>query len=251
MLFRSLWDVVIAGGGLVGMSLGLALAQGGLSVAICDPIAPPEMTDERFDGRVSALAFSCIRMFRVLGLWPGLEAHAQPINDILVSDGAPARKTSPLTLHFDHREIGEVLGYIVENRHTRIALFEAIARQQGIALFSGVAGQAAEKGNQPQHAIELLRKHYDALPQPSGDLALASAYDAARDYVSAAMYLQRIHSGYPMSAEAVQAATRLIQLRFKLGAGFPTEMPAARMGRAVKLLDGGKIVSAWRIELML
>ena len=139
-----LWDVVIAGGGLVGMSLGLALAQGGLSVAICDPIAPPEMTDERFDGRVSALAFSCIRMFRVLGLWPGLEAHAQPINDILVSDGAPARKTSPLTLHFDHREIGEVLGYIVENRHTRIALFEAIARQQGIALFSGVAGQAAE-----------------------------------------------------------------------------------------------------------
>ena len=82
-------DVVIAGGGMVGMTLGLALAQGGLDVAIADPLTPARMADETFDGRVSALAFASVRMFRALSLWDALEAHAQPINDIVVSDGSP------------------------------------------------------------------------------------------------------------------------------------------------------------------
>ena len=48
-------DIAIAGGGLVGLTLGLALAQGGLNVAVADPLNPEQLADERFDGRVSAL----------------------------------------------------------------------------------------------------------------------------------------------------------------------------------------------------
>jgi len=44
------------------------------------------MSDQRFDGRDSALAFASVRMLRVLGLWERLVADAQPILDIVVTD---------------------------------------------------------------------------------------------------------------------------------------------------------------------
>jgi 2-octaprenyl-6-methoxyphenol hydroxylase len=67
-------DVAIAGGGMVGLTLALALARGGMDVAIADPLTREQMADEHFDGRVAALAFSSVRMFRALGLWARLSA---------------------------------------------------------------------------------------------------------------------------------------------------------------------------------
>ena len=130
-------DVVIAGGGMVGLTLAIALARGGLDVAVADPLTREQMEDSRFDGRVAALAFANIRMFRVLGLWERLEHGAQPINDILVNEGTLGRGPSPFSLHFDHREIGEPLGYIVENRHIRQALLKGVAAEQRIRFLPG------------------------------------------------------------------------------------------------------------------
>ena len=135
-------DVAIAGGGMVGLTLALALSQGGMKVAIADPMLPAQLLDERFDGRVSALAFASVRMFRALGLWDPMAPDAQPINDIVVRDGELGRKPSPFSLHFDHREIGEVLGYIVENRHIRRGLLQAVQSYPGIAFFPGIAVDA-------------------------------------------------------------------------------------------------------------
>ena len=131
-------DVVIAGGGMVGLPLALALAQGGLKVAVAEPASPETLGGDRFDGRVSALAFASVRMFQALGLWDLLRSDAQPINDILVSDAQLGREPSPLSMHFDHREIGEPLGHIVENRHIRRAMLACLEQQPRIQLRSGV-----------------------------------------------------------------------------------------------------------------
>jgi 2-octaprenyl-6-methoxyphenol hydroxylase len=132
-------DIVIAGGGMAGLTLALALAGGGLEVALADPLTPEQMADERFDGRVSALAFASVRMLRALGVWEHLAPDAQAINDILVSEGKLGAEPSPFSLHFDHREIGEVLGYIVENRHIRLALNAVVAENKRITLYSGLS----------------------------------------------------------------------------------------------------------------
>jgi 2-octaprenyl-6-methoxyphenol hydroxylase len=132
-------DVVIAGGGMVGLTLALALAEGGLSVVIVDALTAAQMTDERFDGRVSAINFSAARMMRVLGVWPALAAHAQPINDILVSDAPFGRPAAPFSLHFDHREIGEPLGNLIENRHIRRTLFDAVRGNLRITLIENAS----------------------------------------------------------------------------------------------------------------
>ncbi|MEJ1967560.1 MAG: FAD-dependent monooxygenase [Rhizomicrobium sp.] len=117
-------DVIIGGGGMVGLTLAIALAKGGLDVVVADPVPKGAALEAAFDGRVSALAYASVRMFGALGVWPHLEAHAQPINDILVTDGKLGSAPSPFSLHFDAAEVGAAaLGHIVENRHIRAGLF--------------------------------------------------------------------------------------------------------------------------------
>jgi 2-octaprenyl-6-methoxyphenol hydroxylase len=127
-------DVIVGGGGMVGLTLALALAQGGLDVVVVDPLPPAKALDAAFDGRVSALSYSSVRMLGALGVWPDLAPDAQPIHDILVTDAGLGRAPAPFSLHFDHREIGEPMGSIAENRHIRRALFAAVERAKNISL---------------------------------------------------------------------------------------------------------------------
>ena len=116
-------DIIVCGGGMVGLTLGLAVAQGGLKVVVVDALAPSVTLDAKFDGRVSALAYASVRMLTALDIWSQLEAQAQPIHEILVTDGKPGHAASPFSLHFDAEEVGApALGHIAENRHIRAAL---------------------------------------------------------------------------------------------------------------------------------
>lgn len=132
-------DVVIGGGGMVGATLALALAQGGLKVIVVDPVPPAAATDAKFDGRVSALSYSSQRMFEALGIWPKLQQDAQPILDILVTDAPLGGAPSPFSLHFDSSEIGRPMGAIAENRHIRRCLFDALDAEKNITLIAPAA----------------------------------------------------------------------------------------------------------------
>src|SRR3984957_14487627 len=120
-------DILVCGGGMVGLTLGVAAAQGGLKVMVVDALAPEKVLEAGFDGRVSALAYASVRMLTALGVWAHLEPQAQPIHEILVTDGKPGQPASPFSLHFDAEEIGaSTLGHIAENRHIRAALYAAM-----------------------------------------------------------------------------------------------------------------------------
>jgi 2-octaprenyl-6-methoxyphenol hydroxylase len=130
-------DVIIAGAGLTGATLGLALASAGLKPILVDPQPFDAQVAPTFDGRASAIAFSSFRQWRALGLGPSLEPHAQRIEQILVTDGrgAGAASSGPGSafLRFDAAEIGggsegEPLGYMLENRRSRAGLAEAVTR---------------------------------------------------------------------------------------------------------------------------
>jgi 2-octaprenyl-6-methoxyphenol hydroxylase len=127
-------DVIVGGGGMVGLTLALALGQGGLSVIVADPVPPSAALDSGFDGRVSALSYSSIRMLEALCVWKNLAPDSQPILDILVTDAQLGRAPAPFSLHFDHREIGQPMGSIAENRHIRRALYAAVAKSKNIEL---------------------------------------------------------------------------------------------------------------------
>ncbi len=116
-------DVVVAGGGMVGLTLGLALAKAGVETAVVDGLDPALVSEASFDGRVSSFASSTCRMLAALGLWEGLKKNAQPIFDIIVGDGSVRGGASAALLHFDHRDSGNApLAHMIENRHFRMAL---------------------------------------------------------------------------------------------------------------------------------
>ncbi|MFI4934590.1 MAG: UbiH/UbiF/VisC/COQ6 family ubiquinone biosynthesis hydroxylase [Caulobacterales bacterium] len=128
-------DVIIAGAGITGATLGLALASAGLTPLLIDPQPFDAQTAATFDGRASAIAFSSFRQWRALGLGEALAPHAQRIEQILVTDGRSAGAASgaghPAFLRFDSAEIadrseGEPLGYMLENRRIRAGLAQAV-----------------------------------------------------------------------------------------------------------------------------
>jgi 2-octaprenyl-6-methoxyphenol hydroxylase len=158
-------DVIVAGAGMAGATLALALASGSLKVVVVEPQPFEAQCAPTFDGRASAISFSAFRQWRALGAAPFLEAHAQRIEQILVTDGrspgAAAAPASPVWLRFDAAEIAdstgdEPLGYMLENRHIRAGLAQAIAaagievlapaRIVGVRVEAGVARVTLEDG---------------------------------------------------------------------------------------------------------
>jgi 2-octaprenyl-6-methoxyphenol hydroxylase len=131
-------DIVIAGGGLNGPALALALASGGLRVSVIDARAAKPRAETGFDGRSYALAIGSTRLLDALGIWAGLKGQSQAMMQIKASDGRAGQGASPFHLLFDQAEIEEgPMGHMVEDRRLYAAFQEAMARAPGITLISG------------------------------------------------------------------------------------------------------------------
>jgi 2-octaprenyl-6-methoxyphenol hydroxylase len=154
MQSSSRFDVVVAGGGMVGLTLGLALAKAGVGTAVVDGLDPIRVVDAKFDGRVSSFATASQRMLQALGLWRHLGPLAQPVLDIIVGDGSVRHGASVALLHFDHSEVGEEpLAHMIENRHFRMALQREIEGLDALTLIA------------PQRVLrtEIQRGHVDVV----------------------------------------------------------------------------------------
>src|SRR6187431_75063 len=123
-------DLLILGGGLVGMTLALAAARKGLSSHVVDRADPAELTAEGFDGRASAISTASWNLLTNIDLAARLEPHACPIASIAVTDGM-----RPGRIDFQPGPQEGSLGRMFANRTLRLALFEApavvVARERG------------------------------------------------------------------------------------------------------------------------
>ncbi|AKM09337.1 UbiH/UbiF/VisC/COQ6 family ubiquinone biosynthesis hydroxylase [Croceicoccus naphthovorans] len=122
-------DVVILGGGLVGMSLALALASKGVSSHVLDASDPATQTAAGFDGRASAVSTASWNLFGNIGVANRLEPFGCPIDSIAVSD-----QLKPGELHFRPEPDEGSLGRMFANRQLRIALNEAGVAEPLIAF---------------------------------------------------------------------------------------------------------------------
>lgn len=122
-------DLVILGGGLVGMTLALAAAKKGISTYVVDRADPAELTAEGFDGRASAISTASWNLFTNIGIAPALESFACPIARIAVSD-----QLKPGRIDFVPEAHEGSLGRMFENRRLRLALYEAAESEPLIAF---------------------------------------------------------------------------------------------------------------------
>lgn len=140
-------DIAIVGGGLSGPTLALALAASGLRVTVIDAHKAQTQKATGFDGRSYALALTSVRLLEGIGLWDSVAEHAQPMLEIKVTDGRAGEGPSPFFMHFDHAEIEEgPMGHMVEDRHLRRALMEAVAANNSVHVMNGeeVIAQATD-----------------------------------------------------------------------------------------------------------
>ena len=124
------FDVVILGGGLVGLTLGIALSGHGVRCAVIDPANPVETTAAGFDGRVSAISSTSHAMLSAIGVTPFLEGKGCPIDRIWVSDGL-----EPGALDFAPEPDDGVMGTMFPNRDLRIALAQAAGKAENLTRF--------------------------------------------------------------------------------------------------------------------
>jgi 2-octaprenyl-6-methoxyphenol hydroxylase len=143
-------DLVILGGGLVGMTLALAAARAGLTSHVVDRADPAELTADNFDGRASAISTASWNLFTNIGLADRLERLGCPIASIAVTDGM-----KPGRIDFQPKPDEGSLGRMFANRDLRLALFEAARGEDKLAWHTGA--EAVERHRGP-HGVSVALK---------------------------------------------------------------------------------------------
>nr|WP_206066262.1 UbiH/UbiF/VisC/COQ6 family ubiquinone biosynthesis hydroxylase [Novosphingobium sp. ERN07] len=134
-------DVVILGGGLVGMTLAIGLAKAGISSHVVDNSDPAAQTAEGFDGRASAISTASWNLYTNLGMAEELAPKGCPIDAIAVTDGM-----KPGRIDFKPGADDGSLGRMYANRDLRIAMYAVAAREDAIAFHPNSQVVARERG---------------------------------------------------------------------------------------------------------
>jgi 2-octaprenyl-6-methoxyphenol hydroxylase len=140
------WRVAVAGGGVAGLSLALALKRAlgrSLDVTLCDPALSRDPSGDR---RAYAIAAGARRMLAALGVWDAVAAEAQPMLDMVVTDSRLHDPVRLAFLTFDGEvEAGEPFAHMVESGALTAALLAA-SRDAGVDLRpEGVQGFAVDE----------------------------------------------------------------------------------------------------------
>jgi 2-octaprenyl-6-methoxyphenol hydroxylase len=144
-------DVIILGGGLVGLTLAIALDRHGLSTIVVDPADPAKQVAPSYDGRATAVSSSSWRMLEAIGVAGRLDGVTCAIRAIRVSEGL-----KPGGIAFEPGEdepgsgsgAGDPLGIMVENRLLRAALREtALAAERLDLLMPARPAEIVRDGN--------------------------------------------------------------------------------------------------------
>lgn len=141
-------EILIVGGGLVGMAMAAALGGAGIPVTLVESEKLPDITGEAYDGRSSAIAYGSQQVLSGIGAWDYIAPAAEPIRDIRVSDGGwQYREASPFFVHYHFADLDPdtvpgahgaqpPFGWIIENRAVRVGLLKRLAEIPGLRHLS-------------------------------------------------------------------------------------------------------------------
>jgi len=134
-------EVIIVGGGMVGLSLALMLAKTNIAVKLLEAIKYPNYDDENlapyhssFDARNSALSRRSVQIYQELGLWNALQEHATPILEVNITEQGSFGKAR---LKAEQEKV-ESFGQVIENAWLGRVLLTQVKKERLIELIDGV-----------------------------------------------------------------------------------------------------------------
>ncbi|MDK1682877.1 2-octaprenyl-6-methoxyphenyl hydroxylase [Acinetobacter terrestris] len=152
-------EVIIVGGGMVGLSLALMLAKANIAVKLLEAIKYPNYDDANlapyhssFDARNSALSRRSVQIYQELGLWNALQEHATPIFEVHITEQGSFGKAR---LKAEQEKV-ESFGQVIENAWLGRVLLTEVRKQPLIELIDGVQVTSL-KQDADQAYIEAVR----------------------------------------------------------------------------------------------
>ena len=134
-------EVIIVGGGMVGLSLALMLAKSNIAVKLLEAVKYPNYDDatvapyhSSFDARNTALSRRTVQIYQKLGLWDALQEHATPILEVHITEQGSFGKARLVA----EQEKVESFGQVIENAWLGRVLLTQVRQQPLIELIDGV-----------------------------------------------------------------------------------------------------------------
>ncbi len=218
-------DVAIVGGGMVGATLGVALAPLNLRVAIIEAVPHDAAAQPSFDERTTALSNGSRRILETLGVWPALHAAATPIRKIHVSDQG----------HFGFARIDAAeqgiaaMGYVVANRDLGGALWSRLTPRPGLEVYCP-AEVSRISTNEQSVTVEITQRG----AKTCLDAKLIVAADGAQSAVRSAVGVDAQVRDYEQTA----VITTVLPQRFHDHVAYERFTPNGPL--ALLPLDGGR-----------
>lgn len=132
------FDLVIGGGGFIGLGLAATLIQAaphGLRIAVVDGADPKAEAGP--DPRASAISAASRRLLDTVGVWASVADHAEPMSEIDITDSRLEAAIRPLLLHFDTGiGAGEVAAHMIENARLLSALRAHVENLENVMLLA-------------------------------------------------------------------------------------------------------------------
>ena len=158
-------QVIIVGGGMVGLSLALMLAKSNIAVKLLEAVKYPNYDDENaspyhssFDARNTALSRRSVQIYQKLGLWDALQQHATPILQVHITEQGSFGKARLVA----EQEKVESFGQVIENAWLGRVLLTQVRQQPLIELIDGVQVTALQQQvNQVQITAQRQGKTLD------------------------------------------------------------------------------------------
>jgi 2-octaprenyl-6-methoxyphenol hydroxylase len=219
------FDVAIVGGGMVGATLGVALAPLNLRVAIIEAIPHDAAAQPSFDERTTALSNGSRRILETLGVWPALNTAATPIRKIHVSDQGRFGFA-----RIDAAEQGlPAMGYVVANRDLGSALWSRLSASPGLEVYC--PAEVSHIGaNEQSVTVEIAQRG----AKTRIDAKLIVAADGAQSAVRSAAGVDAQVRDYEQTA----VITTVLPQRFHDNVAYERFTPSGPL--ALLPLDGGR-----------
>lgn len=197
-----MYAVLVAGGGLTGASLAVALADLGLKVAVVEAVPPEDPGQPSLDDRTSAIARTGVRILENLGVWTRLAETPSPIRAVEISErgcfgGARIDAASQKL---------DSLGSVVRNRALGQALWERMRESDCIDIFCPArVGSVKVESDQVRASV----KAGSGKPKTVTARLLAVA-EGARSPLREQFGIQAEHKEYPQVALTGLAEVRKV-----------------------------------------
>ena len=203
------YDIAIVGGGMVGISLAIALGQmtPAPRVVLIEAQDYSKQLPPSFDSRTIALAYSSRQIFDALHLWQALVAQGvPPIQTIHISDRGHAGITH---LQASEQQV-EALGYVIENRVLGQVLYQALQALTQVHVLASAELQALSLGSEYAH----LQGMHNGKPLDIR-AKLVVAADGTHSFVRQHLGVAQRHWDYKQSAVIANVACDQPQYRLR------------------------------------